>query len=210
MITRNQTRSNYNRLSKWYDYFAGSEKQFTDLGLQMLNIQAGEKILEIGCGTGHALLDIAKNASTSGIVIGIDLSRGMLEVTRNRVVVQRPAEQIFLVEGDAIHLPFNGDVFDVILLSFTLELFNDPEMEILLKECHRILKPHGRIGIVSLAKQTNAAVQIYEWFHKHYPVLVDCRPIFVQSIVKAAGFHLQQSIIKTMWGLPVEILVAEK
>ena len=210
MITRNQTRSNYNRLSKWYDYFAGSEKQFTDLGLQMLNIQAGEKILEIGCGTGYALLEIAKNTSASGIVIGIDLSRGMLEVTKNRVAVQRPVEQIFLVEGDAIHIPFNGDAFDAILLSFTLELFSDPEMKTLLKECHRILKPQGRIGVVSLAKQAKAAVQIYEWFHNHYPVLVDCRPIFVQSIVKEAGFYLQKAIIKTMWGLPVEILVAEK
>jgi ubiquinone/menaquinone biosynthesis C-methylase UbiE len=210
MITRNQTRGNYNRLSKWYDFFAGSEKQFTDLGLQMLNIQAGEKILEIGCGTGRALLEITKNASPSGIAIGIDLSRGMLEVARNRVAVQRPAGQIFLVEGDAIHTPFNGDTFDAILLSFMLELFSESEMDILLKECHHILKHHGRIGIVALAKQAKAAVQIYEWFHKHFPVLVDCRPIFVQPIVKDAGFHLQQSTIKLMWGLPVEIIVAEK
>ena len=210
MITRDQTRGNYNRLSKWYDLFAGSEKHFTDLGLQMLDIRAGEKILEIGCGTGHALVELAKSAGTSGFVIGIDLSRGMLDVTKKRMGTKNPDNHVALVEGDAAHIPFNPDSFDDILLSFTLELFSESDMNSLLKECARVLKPHGRIGIVSLAKQDKAAVQIYEWFHKHFPVLVDCRPIPVQTIVKEAGFLLQQSTIKTMWGLPVEILVAEK
>jgi len=209
MITREQTRDNYDRLSKWYDLFAGSEKRFTDLGLWMLNVQVGEKILEIGCGTGHALLGLARNTGTPGFVVGMDLSRGMLNVAGKQMSAKFPKKPITLVEGDAVHIPFEEGSFDIIFLSFILELFSESEMNGLLEECARVLKIHGRMGVVSLAKQEKTAVHIYEWFHKQFPVLVECRPIFVQSIVKKAGFTLQQSAFKTMWGLPVEILVAE-
>ena len=48
MITREQTRQNYDRMARWYDLFAGSEKKFTETGLQILGAKAGERVLEIG------------------------------------------------------------------------------------------------------------------------------------------------------------------
>jgi hypothetical protein len=42
------------------------------------------------------------------------------------------------------------------------------------------------------------------------PSLVDCRPIYLQPILKEAGFQVQESTVKTMWGLPVEIVIAHK
>lgn len=176
----------------------------------MLNVQTDEKVLEIGCGTGHALLELSKHTGTSGFVVGIDLSRGMIEVTQKRMAATSQERPASLVEGDAVHIPFNRESFNAVFLSFTLELFCESEMYHVLNECHRILKHGGRIGIVSLTKQKKTAVHIYEWFHEHFPILVDCRPIFVQAIVNEAGFHLQQSTTRSMWGLPVEIVVAGK
>jgi len=176
----------------------------------MLNVQTDEKVLEIGCGTGHALLELLTHTGTSGFVVGIDLSRGMIEVTQNRMAATSQERQANLVEGDAVHIPFNRESFNAVFLSFTLELFCESEMHHVLDECHRVLKHGGRVGIVSLTKQEKTAVHIYEWFHGRFPILVDCRPIFVQSIVSEAGFHPQQSTTRSMWGLPVEIVVARK
>ena len=59
--SKESARAAYDRLSKWYDLLAGSsEKKFADIGLQKLNAKAGEKILEIGYGTGNSLVSLVQ------------------------------------------------------------------------------------------------------------------------------------------------------
>ena len=82
MITLEQARHNYNRLAKWYDSFAGSEEQLTNIGIQMLDVQPGEVVLEIGCGTGHAMVGFA---GKGGKVLGIDISEKMLKMARRKI-----------------------------------------------------------------------------------------------------------------------------
>jgi ubiquinone/menaquinone biosynthesis C-methylase UbiE len=76
-MSRDATRANYDRLSRWYDSFSSSERRFTETGLRLLDPKPDEAILEIGFGTGHALAALAQTAR----VWGIDLSPGMLTVT---------------------------------------------------------------------------------------------------------------------------------
>lgn len=198
-----KARESYNIMSRWYDLFTSSEKRFTDIGIQMLDAQSNESILEIGCGTGYALVEFARKG---GRVVAIDLSEKMLQVARRKV----RSTCIGLCQADGLSIPFPDNSFDAIFISFTLELFDTPEIPNALKEYHRTLKPDGRIGIVSLAKQETAAVRIYEWFHRKMPTFIDCRPIYLQRILKEAGFQVRESTIKKMWGLPVEIVIAKK
>ena len=102
-------------------------------------------------------------------------------------------------------LPFVSGSFDAVFLSFTLELFSEVEIPVVLQECHRVLKQAGRLGIVSLAKRDVLACRLYEWAHEHWPVLLDCRPIDLRNSLKASGFRLQAAKVQTMWGLPVEV-----
>jgi demethylmenaquinone methyltransferase/2-methoxy-6-polyprenyl-1,4-benzoquinol methylase len=207
--TKGQARRSYNRLSRWYDLFTGSEKQFTDIGIHMLNVQANESVLEIGCGTGHALIEFAKSIH-GGNVIAMDISEGMLLAARKRIRNKVREGSVDFCQADGSCIPFPDQHFDAIFISFTLELFDTPELPKVLNECFRILKPNGRVGIVSLAQKDTNAVRIYEWFHRVMPVLVDCRPIHLHEPLKEANFFVDRSTIQTMWGLPVEIVIAKK
>jgi len=83
--SKEAARASYNRLSRWYDLVAGStEKKYRDWGLEKLAAQPGEKILEIGFGTGHCLAALAKAVGPTGHVIGLDISDGMLAIARER------------------------------------------------------------------------------------------------------------------------------
>ena len=207
-ISHNGTRQNYDRLSRWYDSFSASERHFTEAGLQLLDAQLGENILEIGFGTGHALVELADAVGNTGRICGIDLSPGMFAVANHRIRRAGMEGRISLQLGDATCLPFANDHFHAVFMSFTLELFETVEIPPVLAECRRVLQPGGRLGIVSLLKNDTRAVEIYEWFHMHFPVVVDCRPIFVQQVLEAAGFRTGKSEEKQLWGLPVAAVIA--
>jgi ubiquinone/menaquinone biosynthesis C-methylase UbiE len=209
--SKEQARHGYNRLSRWYDLIAGStEKKYRDIGLQKLDAKPGEHILEIGFGTGHCMLALATAVSENGTVTGIDISDGMLAITEERIRKANLLDRVNLHLGDATTLPFSPDTFDGIFMSFTLELFDTPEIPLVLKKCDELLRQNGRLAIVALVKKPGIAVKLYEWFHEKMPVAVDCRPINAQTDLIAAGFNIIETTTMSMWGLPVEIILAKK
>jgi len=212
--SKEAARASYNRLSRWYDLVAGStEKKYRDWGLEKLSAQPGEKILEIGFGTGHCLVSLAKAVGPGGGVIGLDISDGMLAIARERLQREGLAERADLHLGDAAQLDFiEAGSLDGVFMSFTLELFDNPEIPRVLQECHRILKPGGRLAVVSMTKTNppGVAVRMYEWFHEHMPDYADCRPIFARQALEQSGFVIQDVSVSSMWGLPVEIVLGKK
>lgn len=212
--SKESARLSYNRLSRWYDTISGNtEKKYRDWGLEKLSAQQDEKILEIGFGTGHCLVTLAQAVGASGRVTGLDISDGMLAIARDRLQKEGLNERVDLHLGDAAKLGFiNAGTLDGVFMSFTLELFDNPEIPLVLRECHRVLKPGGRIAVVSMTKTDppGAAVRIYEWFHEHMPDYADCRPIFARQAMEQSGFTIQSVSISSMWGLPVEIVLGIK
>jgi demethylmenaquinone methyltransferase/2-methoxy-6-polyprenyl-1,4-benzoquinol methylase len=208
--SKDEAKAAYNKMSTRYDRLAGSsEKKYRELGLRQLNAREGETVLEIGFGTGHSLLSLASSVGSSGHVYGIDISEGMRKVSRTRLEKAGLSDRVTLTCGDAATLPYEANAFDAVFMCFTLELFDIPEIPIVLNECRRVLKSGGRLGVVSLSKKQKLAVRIYEWFHKVMPATVDCRPIYVQRSLEDAGFQLLVQEQLSMWGLPVEIVLAE-
>ncbi len=78
----------------------------------MLAPRPGETILEIGFGTGHCLIELARAVGPSGRVLGIDLSERMLEETRALVKEEKLEDRIELHCGDAANLPFERESVD--------------------------------------------------------------------------------------------------
>ncbi len=214
-VTRSKqvAKASYDRISGWYDVLVGwGEKKYRDVGLDKLHIAAGEQVLEIGFGTGHCTLALARSVGGAGKVYGLDLSEGMRNITQSRVEQARLAERVELKLGDAAHLPFEANSFDAVFTSFTLELFDTPEIPVVLQQCRNVLRSGGRIGVVAMSKEgkDSTARKLYEWGHARLPNYIDCRPIYVGRVLEEAGFQVVDKTTMPYWGLPVEIVVAQK
>jgi len=203
LMNHSDTQTNYDRMSRWYDLFAGSEKRFSEAGLRLLDLKPGQRLLDIGCGTGGGLVWLARRGVAA---TGLDLSAGML--ARARRASSRSSAPAALCQGDALRLPFKSNSFHAVFLSFTLELFPEAEIPLLLTECGRVLRWDGRLGVVSLAKENTFMVRLYDWFHRRWPQVVDCRPIYAHAALIRAGFEVREARRMTMWGLPVEVVTA--
>ena len=122
---KQQGGSAYNKLSRWYDLVSGDfEYKPSNAAIHQLAPNLSESILEIGCGTGQAIVRIIKLVGWSGKIIVLDISNEILIVPQARVKKTGAGDQVTLLCGDGISLPFEGISFDGILVSFTLELFN--------------------------------------------------------------------------------------
>ncbi|HSB67645.1 MAG TPA: class I SAM-dependent methyltransferase [Anaerolineales bacterium] len=135
--SKNTTQRAYDRMSHVYDWLAGSsETRLILQGIELLAVNSGESILEIGCGTGRALVEFCSRSASQAQVFGLDLSRGMLRVAGSRVMKGNLGENIHLLEGNGRSLPIGRGRFSAIFISFTLELFDTPEIRQVLAECH--------------------------------------------------------------------------
>lgn len=203
----------YDRFSVVYDWLGGIfERKHAEKALSYLEIENGEIVLEIGFGTGNCLQRIALSVGKTGKAYGVDISDGMLHVTRRKLEKAGLIDRVELNHGDASKLPFVDETFGAVFMSFTLELFDTPEIPQLLSEVRRVLKAGGRLGIVSLskAKGNSIALRIYEWIHRKWPKCVDCRPIYLEQSLRKADYTIQRKEMDNLFVLPLEIVVAIK
>jgi demethylmenaquinone methyltransferase/2-methoxy-6-polyprenyl-1,4-benzoquinol methylase len=180
-------------------------------GLTLLKASSGESVLEIGFGTGHCLATLAKAVGPSGKVFGLDLSDKMMKMAGINLAKAGLAGRCQLRCGDAAKLPYAAGSMDSMFMSFTVELFDTPEIPLVLGECKRVLRKGGRIVVVGMSKESpkDALVRVFEWTHNHFPNFLDCRPIYVRRALEKAGFAIQKALTKHLW-IPVEVILATK
>lgn len=204
----------YDRLATLYDWVVSPlEARTRQRALELLAVDAGERVLELGCGPGHALVSLARLVNQTGSVIGLDAAPGMVERARGRTTRPEVGDRIELLLGDARSLPIADDAVDVVFIEDTLELFSPEGIRTVLGECDRVLDPDGRLGVVTMEREDaehDPFVRAYEWVFERVPGVdrVGCRPIYARRALEADGFtteHRERLRRGHVW--PVEILV---
>jgi SAM-dependent methyltransferase len=134
------------RIAAWAEVREALELQLAPLGrraLAALAPRAGESVLDIGCGGGETVLELARAVAPEGTVLGIDLSAAVLAFARRAV---KDCERVRLVEADAQVFPFEPALFDAAFSRFGVMFFADPITAF--SNIHRSLKPGGRLAFV--------------------------------------------------------------
>jgi ubiquinone/menaquinone biosynthesis C-methylase UbiE len=146
-----ELRRRYDSTAKIYDErYAGIQRKKYEVVKKYLP-KSAERILDLGCGTGMFLEELAERG---GLVVGVDSSARMLGIARKR------AGEVSLVCADADHLPFKDGSFDVVV-SITL-LQNMPKPEETMKEMGRVLKSKG-VAIVTSLKRKHCPEKLADW-----------------------------------------------
>jgi ubiquinone/menaquinone biosynthesis C-methylase UbiE len=204
--SRSQAQAAYDRLSPVYSLLAASEAPLRRRALELLSPQPGERVLEIGCGPGETLVDLARLGADA---LGVDLSPGMARQARLRL--DRAGCAAGVLVGDGLHLTFAAGRFSAAIMAFTLELFDTPELLQVLAEVRRVLVPGGRLAVAAMSAvdAPNAMERAYAWFHTRYPQWADCRPIPLDTLMQEAGFVLRARWQGATWGLRVGVCVGE-
>ena len=213
---KDSARHFYDRISHVYDAISeASEGRCRDRALELLAAKPGERILEVGYGTGHAMVALARAVGREGAVVGLDVSSGMERETHKRLEDAGLLERADLRVEGAPPLPFPDETFDAAFLGFTLELFAPEVIPEVLAELRRVLRPGGRLGVVAMAevpegKSESLMERGYKWMHRHFPHIVDCEPIAAEAVVEAAGFRLEHRERVNLFTMPVAMLVGVK
>ena len=156
MMQTNKTSRHYDRWSSFYDNtFAPMVERRIRHGIAEMHLRGGDRVLDLGVGTGNSLEYFPKNVQ----VVGMDISEGMLR-RAHRKTQKNGLHNIRLVQGDAMSPPFPENSFDHILLTHVISVVSDPDS--LLRHCERLLRPGGSIVIVNHFKSRRkplAAVQ---------------------------------------------------
>lgn len=150
--------------------------------MDALGIDGSDHILDVGCGHGRGLAELAARAG-GGRIVGADSSELMVEIAtqRNRPLIE--SGRVDVVPATAESLPFPDGFFDKVVCVYVLYFWND--LDASLREITRVLKPGGRLGLLFRTKADLMAVASFPPEIYRFPALDE-----VTAALERAGLVL--------------------
>lgn len=212
------TEENVKKYYAWRasNYDAGSKFEIAPHAeaLKLANIQKGQHILDVACGTGRGTVGLAQAVGPTGKVNALDLSEAMLAQARGKIDKMGLSQQVEFKQGNARELPYPDGTFDLLYNGYMFDLIPIDGFMPILKEMARVLKPSGKLVLLNMSKPDERRT----WFEIVYGKLKfePCRPVLMSPYLEAAGFTeirrvyqpTRGSILALVWGQ--EIVLARK
>jgi ubiquinone/menaquinone biosynthesis C-methylase UbiE len=199
----------YDAWARVYDLFWGRYVNQTIPVLQRAaDVQAGERVLDLACGTG-AFEQRVLAAVPDAQIVGVDLAPAMVERARAKLD-GRP--NVRFEQADVHDLPFEDNAFDVAVCANTFHYFTHPEA--VLAEARRVLRPGGRLVVLDWCRDfwtcrvMDAVLPFIDPAYQHCYTLDEMRPLLA-----GADFSTQQQFryrFDLIWGMMVVEAVPER
>jgi demethylmenaquinone methyltransferase/2-methoxy-6-polyprenyl-1,4-benzoquinol methylase len=159
---------------EWDKYFTAEDLEYLSFLLDSFNIKSGNKVADLGCGTGVLFDYLRRKVGSDGMVVGIDFSKRMTHRAKRNF----PFRNCVVIDAEAEHLPLRDKSFDMVISFAAFAHFTDKQKVI--TEAGRILKTGGNLHILHLASSKE--------LEKHHhqvggPVAMDHLPSFEQMML---------------------------
>jgi len=186
-----KTRRVYDLLARIYPlstycFHSTAHKQ----ALQVSGIEDGMRVLEVATGSGEMFRRLIR-ANPAGQTIGLDLSPKMAAQTQRSARRKFPRATAVCQAVDARLMPFRDEQFDAVVCCYLLELLSSNDIQVVLRELHRVLKRRGTFTLVLIGEHTRL-------FNRAYRVCGRLAPAFwgrqveqgVPELLDCAGFRI--------------------
>lgn len=128
----------------------GREGRLRQRMLELANLEAGDSVLDVGCGTATLLLAAAKTVGPEAKLHGIEPAPEMIAHAKRKA--ESAGVSLELTEGSADNLPYATATYDVVFCTLVLHHLSPAVQSDAIREMHRVLRPNGRLVIVDLQK----------------------------------------------------------
>jgi demethylmenaquinone methyltransferase / 2-methoxy-6-polyprenyl-1,4-benzoquinol methylase len=165
----------FDRIAGVYDLMntamtAGLHHRWRERAADLAGLEAGDRALDVCCGTGDLALALALRVGPEGSVIGADFSEPMLELAR-RKAAERGVGQVTFEWADALELPYGDAEFEAVTVGFGVR--NLADIGAGLAEMVRVLRPGGRLVILEITQPRRPPLSTFYslWFDRIVPLL---------------------------------------
>lgn len=205
-----KTKKEFKEVLWLYDFWGRfTESKSAKLMLELANVKDGSKILDVACGTGAMLEKIVKQ-NPNGKNIGIDLTPDMLKKAGKKLN-KSGSKSFELHEGNALHLNFSDNSFDLLMNSYMVDLLPEEYFDQIASEFYRVIKPNGYAVISTFSFGTKNIHKFWYWIAKQFPkLLTGCRPVQFKRFLINAGFKIEDDIQISQNTFPSQIIKAKK
>lgn len=145
--------------------------------MKRMKVKKGSTALDVCCGTGDWSIALAKAVKKKGKVVGLDFSKNMLSIAEKKKQ-ELKIEQLELIHGNAMELPFEDNTFDYVTIGFGLR--NVPDYMTVLKEMYRVVKPGGKVVCLETSQPTMIGFKQLYFFYFRFVM-----PLFGRMFAKS-------------------------
>ena len=213
VLTRSETKQFYDRFGRKQD----SQAFYEDPGLDDLIAHSAfhqaQSVFELGCGTGRfALRLLAECLPSSASYLGIDLSRTMIDIAEERLAPFAGRAKVLRTDG-GIEFPLPDHSVDRVIATYVLDVLPTKDIERVVRESERVLRPGGKLCLTSLTKGTTLSSRVVAglWsvlFYLRAAWVGGCRPIELESFVDRRRWLIEHRNVVVRFGVPSEALIA--
>ncbi len=167
---KKQVSNMFDNIAPWYDFLnhflsLGIDISWRKKAIRSLRDLQPKRILDVATGTADLALEAESQLSPTQIV-GIDISKEMLEIGRQKLEKKGLTDKIELLEGDSENIPFPDNTFDAVTVAFGVRNFENLSQG--LQQMHRVMRVGGRIAILEFSKPALFPFrQLYNFYFKN-------------------------------------------